>query len=89
MDYFFRNEELCSAVERRQQLTRAVAKADVIIKNKQRVLNRRRHNGYTDYERNSALMLYIISGYDVQPALYFLKEGGPKCRSSFWISLCW
>ena len=63
MDFFYRNEELCSVDEQGQQLTQAVAKADAIIKNKQRLHRRRQHNGYTDtWKRNFAAHFWAHLG---------------------------
>ena len=43
----------------------------------------KRHNqlgGYTSFNRNCALMIYMAAGYDTTPAIKFLKHSGSNAR---------
>ena len=56
------------------------AKAAAKIKTLQRKINRRQYDGYTAYDRNCALMLYLASDYDTDAAVSYLKFSGLSGR---------
>ena len=55
-------------------------KATDTIKTLARKVHRRRFFGYTEYDKNCALMFFLASGYNVEPAVCYLQKCGSKGR---------